>query len=274
MPPTPKSIREDLARAKAAFAKNDDLRCVQLVAMAMRATLTVKLPSQDRTMIDGLLRENFANLGKLPRVLHYAPNGIPFAKGQEKKLTAYLIQLAKKIEADIRREDLEAMRERKLRIDKSVIQGTKLLSEGNLLEAQRNFRAAVEDYVDEKGLFPLIATRLIEAGHYKASFEYTKRAIEESPDNPRAYDFVVTAATKGDEWKTSQKILHDLQSKVGVNPQFLQCLAMVEARLGNWSEARQAARKALETDPRLDDAKRVQAQADKKLAQPAASSAS
>ena len=269
MPPTPKSIREDLARAKAAFAKNDELRCVQLVAMAMRSILTVKLASQDRTMIDGLLRENFSNLGKLPRVLHYAPNGIPFVKGQEKKLTAYLIQLSKKIEADIRREDLEAMRERKLRIDKFVLQGTKFLAENNLLEAQRNFRAAVEDYVDEKGLFPLIATRLIEAGHYKASFEYTKRAIEESPNNSRAYDFATTAASKGDEWKTAHKILSDVQSKVGDNPLFLQCLGMVQAHLGNWREALDAAQKALDADPGLDDARRVADQAEKRLAQAA-----
>ena len=164
MPPTGKSIREDLARAKAAYAKNDELRAVQLVAVAMRSFLAVKLPGSERTPIEGLLRDSCSNISKLPSVKKYVPNGIPYVKGQEQKLAAFVVSLAQKIESDLGSEDIEGMRQRKLRIDYAIIKGTKFLAEGNLLEAQRLFRAAVEDYVDEKGLFPLIASRLIEAG--------------------------------------------------------------------------------------------------------------
>ncbi len=266
MPPTAKSIREDLARAKAAYAKNDELRTVQLVANALRAFVAVKPAGPDRTAVEGLLRESFANLGKLPRVRRYAPNGIPYTKGQEAKLANVLIPLARKIEEDINRETLDAMRERKLRIDHAVIKGTKLLAEGNLLEAQRNFRAAVEEYVDEKGLFPLIASRLIDAGHHKASLEYLKRAVEESPDNPRAYDFLLTAAGKAEEWGLAERILLDALAKVGAQPNLDQALALVEARLGNWSEARSAAMRAVAADDRLEEARRVLEAAEKHLA--------
>ncbi len=267
MPPTGKTIREDLARAKAAFAKNDDLRTVQLVVAALRGFLHVKLAGPERTTVEGLLRECCANLGKLPRVKKYAPGGIPYAKGQEQKLGSSLIALARKIEEDINRESLDAMRERKLRIDHAVIKGTRLLAEGNLLEAQRNFRAAVEEYVDEKGLFPLIASRLIDAGHFKPSLEYIKRAVEESPDNARAYDFLLTAADKAAEWGQAERILLDAQHRLGPQPLLSQCLAVVEARLGNWSEAMAAARRALEADPRLDEARRVLAAAETRLEQ-------
>lgn len=270
MPPTGKSIREDLARAKAAYAKNDELRTLQLVVAALKAFLSVKLPNSDRVMVEGLLRESFANLGKLPHIKKYAPSGIPYAKGQEQKLFSALLPLAQKIEEDLGRENLDAMRERKLRIDHAVIKGAKLLAEGNLLEAQRNFRAAVEDYVDEKGLFPLIASRLIDAGHFKPSFEYVKRAIEEAPDNARAYDFLLTAAGKTEEWGLAEKILHDAQPKAGAQPLFDQALAMVAARLGRWNEARSAAKRAVEAVPGLDEARRVLAMAEKKLAEAAA----
>jgi tetratricopeptide (TPR) repeat protein len=266
MPPSAKSIREDLARSKAAYAKNDDLRTVQLIAMALRAFVSVKLAGPDRTAVEGLFRECFSNLGKLERVRKYAPNGIPYTKGQEPKLAAVLIPLAKKIEEDIKRETLEAMRERKIRIDHAVLKGTKLLGEGNLLEAQRNYRAAVEEYVDEKGLFPLIASRLIDAGHFKASLEYVKRAIEESPDNPRAYDFLLTAAGKIEDWGLAEKILLEARQKLGSLPLWNQTLALVEARLGKWSEARDAAKQAVEADARLEEARRVLAAAEKKLA--------
>ena len=41
MPPSAKTIREDLARAKAAYSKNDDLRVLQLLLSALRAFVTV-----------------------------------------------------------------------------------------------------------------------------------------------------------------------------------------------------------------------------------------
>lgn len=266
MPPTAKSLREDLARAKAAYAKGDDLRTVQLVATALRTFLTVRPAGPDRTAIESLLRESFANLGKMQRVLKYLPKGLPYAKGHEQKYAAALAQLAKKIEDDINQESLAAMRERKLRIDHAVIKGSKFLADGNLLEAQRHFRAAVEDFVDEAGLFPLIASRLIDAGQFKPSLEYLRRAIEEAPDNSRAYDFLLMVAGKTEGWDTAEGLLRDIQAKVGPQPAFLQCLAMVSARLGKWPEAYDAAKQALALDASLDEAKRVRAVAAKQLA--------
>ena len=265
MPPTAKSLREDLARAKAAYAKGDDLRTVQLVAAALRAFLAIKPAGPDRTAIESLLRESFAYLGKMPRVLQYLPKGIPYAKGQEPRYAAALTQLAKKIEDDLNQESLTAMRERKLRLDHAVIKGTKLLAEGNLPEAQRHFRAAVDDFVDETGLFPLIASRLIDAGHFKPALEYLRRAIEVAPDNSRAYDFLIGAVGKAEAWDQAERLLADLQNKVGPQPLFLQCQAMVWARLGKWPEAYASAKQALTLDPHLDEAKRVRNVAAKQL---------
>ncbi|WP_428562709.1 MAG: tetratricopeptide repeat protein [Solidesulfovibrio sp. DCME] len=272
MPPSAKTIREDLARAKAAYAKNEDLRAVQLVVAALRAFVAVKLPGTDRMTIESQLREALANLSKLPRVLHYAPNGIPYAKGNEQKLHASLAALAQKIEADINRESLDAMRERKLRIDHAIIKGAKLLAEGNLLEAQRNFRAAVADYVDEKGLFPLLASKLIDAGHFKASLEYVKRAVEVAPDNARAYDFLLTVAAKTEEWPLAERILLEAGQKGLTHPLLDQALAQVEARLGKWGEAQNAAKRAVEADARLAEAARILAAAGKHLAAAATAS--
>jgi tetratricopeptide (TPR) repeat protein len=265
MPPSAKTIREDLARAKAAYAKNDDLRTLQLLLSALRAFVTVRPTGPDRITIEGLLRESLANLVKLERVKPLLPHGLPYVKGQEKQLYAALVPVTRAVEEAINREDLESKRERKLRIDHAIIKGTRLLSEGNLLEAQRNFRAAVEDYVDEKGLFPLIASRLIDAGHFKASLEYTRRAIEESPDNPRAYDFLLTAAGKADVWPDAKRILADARPKIGDLPLLYQALALVEARLGDWNAADAAAARALEGDARLEDARKVRTLAQKHL---------
>lgn len=270
MPPSAKTIREDLARAKAAYAKNEDLRTLQLTISALRGFLSVHLAGTDRTTVEGLFRECFANISKLERMKKLLPNGIPYAKGQEKKLYECMVPLTKRIEEDINRETLDVMRDRKLRIDHAIIKGTKLLSEGNLLEAQRQFRTAVDDYVDEKGLFPLIASRLIETGHFKASLEYVKRAIEEAPDNPRAYDFLMAVADKADEWPSVEKVITDARKKHGEHPLLLECLAKIEAKRGNWAQAREAAKLALQGNPHLEDASKVLIVAEKKLEHPTA----
>jgi len=270
MPPSAKTIREDLARAKAAYARNEDLRTLQLTVSALRGFLTIHLAGPDRTMVEGLLRECFSNLSKLDRVKKRLPHGIPYLKGQEKKLYEHLVPLTKLIEDEINRETLDAMRERKLRIDHAIIKGTKLLGEGNLAEAQRQFRAAVDDYVDEKGLFPLIASRLIDAGHFKAALEYVRRAIEEAPDNPRAYDFLMAVAEKADEWESAEKSIIEAQHRHGPHPLLLQCLAKIKARLGNWEQALEAAKQALEGNPHLEEARKILIEAEKRLAHPAA----
>ncbi len=257
MTPTGKTIREDLARAKAAYAKNDELRVLRCLAGALAAFVQVKPFGPERTTIEGLFREVFTSLAKLAHVAALAPKGIPYVKGQEHKLAGYVATLYKKVEEEIRRETLEAMRARKLRIDQFVIKGQKFLDEGNLLEAQRNFRAAVEEFVDEKGLFPLLASRLIDAGHHKASLEYVKRAIEEYPDNSRAYDFLMTALTATGDYEAGEKLLRDVQKKTGEQPLILASLARILAGLEKWAEARDAADRALALDPRSDVARKV-----------------
>lgn len=270
MPPTAKSIREDLARAKASYARNEDLRTLQLTISALRGFLTTRLPGPERTRVEGLLRECFGNISKLERVKKRLPHGIPYLKGKEKKLYEHLIPLAKLIEDEINRETLDAMRERKLRIDQAIIRGTKLLGEGNLPEAQRQFRAAVDDYVDEKGLFPLIASRLIEAGHFKPALEYVKRAVEEGPDNPRAYDFLWAVADKADEWDSAEKILVEARHRHGDQPLLLACLAKIKAKRGEWEQAREAAKQALAGNPHLEEASKILILAEKKLEHPTA----
>jgi len=267
MKPTGKSIRENLARAKAAYAKNDEVRALRLVALSLKAFLSIKLFGPERTTVEGLFRELFALINKLDHVKVLAPKGIPYLKGQEPKLLSILIPLAKKVEEEINHETLEAMRQRKLHIDQCIMKGQKFLDEGNILEAQRNFRAAVDEYVDENGLFPLLASRLIDKGYHKQSLEYVKRAIDVSPDNARSYDFLMTALTGSKEWETGEKILREASKKYPDQPFILGHLAYVLAKSAKLDEAATFAEKALTYDPDQDMAKKVLALARKKQAQ-------
>ena len=159
MPPTGKSIREDLARAKAAYAKNEELRTLQLVATGLRNFVAVKLPATERTQAEGLLRE----------------------------------------------------------------------------------------------------------GQHKAALEYIKRGMEEAPENPRIYDFLLAACAKLEDWGLAERMLLEVRSRAGEQPLLEQAMAMACARLGRWQDAHDAAQRALDADPGLTEARKILSLAAKKL---------
>ncbi len=260
---TGKTIKEDLSRCKAAYLKNDDLRALGMLAAALKGFVSVKLPGTERAEIESQLREAFSNISKVPRVLKLAPKGLPYLKGQEPKLFQYVAAVYRKVKEEIERESLEQMRERKLRIDQCIIKGQKLLNEDNLLEAQRNFREAVSLRVDEDGLFPMLALKLMDKGHFKPSLEYLKGAIEASPDNARAFDLLVTASAKMSDPQPGLKLLDESRKKVGETPLILAATAQLKAQAGEWEAACALAGKALEASPGLDMAAKVLSKAKK-----------
>ncbi|MFP5239290.1 MAG: tetratricopeptide repeat protein [Acidobacteriota bacterium] len=254
---TPRSIKEELARCKAAYLKNEDLRALGCLATALKSFCAVKLGSQDRTEIEGQFREAFSNISKTPNVAKLLPKGLPYLKGQEPKLFQYVAAVFKKVKAEQDRESLDQMRERKLKIDQCILKGQKFLDEGNLLEAQRNFREAVSLRVDEDGLFPMLGTRLMEKGQYKAALEYLRGAIETSPDNPRAYDLLVVAAGKLKDIEAGLKLLGEARKKAGENPLLFCCTAQLLLRAGKLAEAGEFAKKVLAVTPDSAEALKI-----------------
>lgn len=249
---TGKSIKEDLARSKAAYHKNDDLRALATLAQALKGFVSVKLPGQEKAEVETLLREAFANLGKIARVTKYAPKGVAYVKGEEPKLFQYVAALYKKVREDVERESLEEMRERKMKIDQCILKGQKLLEAGNLAEAQRSFREAVGLRVDEDGLFPMLAMKLMDKGHHKASLEYLRGALEASPENARAFDLLVTAVKKSGETQAGEKILAEVRKRQGDQPMALAAAAHLKLAAGQPGEAKTLAEQALAAQPGLD----------------------
>jgi tetratricopeptide (TPR) repeat protein len=254
---TPKSIQEDLARAKTYYLRNDVLRTLLCVGNALRGALECKIPGPDKARIDTLMRESYQNLNKFEKVKEFAPKGLAYLKGDEKKMLAGLLPVVKQIDAALKRESLEAMRARKLLIDQMVLKGNKLLDEGNILEAMRCFREAGSEFKDEAGLFPMVATKLVDAGHFKQSIEFSRRAVLESPGNARAYDLLQTGLAKTGDWETGEKFITEATRQIGENAYLLQLQAFVKAKRGDTAGAGAAAAKALELDPSLDLAAKI-----------------
>jgi tetratricopeptide (TPR) repeat protein len=257
MTSTPKTIQEDLARSKSYYQRNDVLRSLMGLGNALRGLVGAKVAGPDKARIDTMLRESYQNINKFEKVREFAPKGLAYVKGEEKTMLAALLPVVKQIDEALKREGLEAMRARKLLIDQMVIKGNKLLAEKNVGEAMRCYREAVAEFKDETGLFPLIATRLIDTGHFKQSIEFSRRAVFESPANPRAHDLLQTGLIKTGDWDAADKFFAEAQKQLGENAYFLQLQAMIKAKRGDLPGAAAAAEKALALDSSLEQAAKI-----------------
>jgi tetratricopeptide (TPR) repeat protein len=261
MTSTAKTIQEDLARAKSSYQRNDVLRSLMSLGNALRGVLECKPAGPERARIDTMLRESYQNINKFDKVREFAPRGLAYLKGEEKTMLASLAPVVKQIDEALKRESLEAMRARKLLIDQMLLKGSKLLAEKNVGEAMRCFREAASEFKDETGLFPLVATRLNDAGCFKQSIEFSRRAVLESPANPRAYDLLQTGLIKAVDWDAADKFFAEGQKQLGENAYFFQLQATVKAKRGDLPGAAAAAEKALALDPALDQAAKILKQA-------------
>jgi len=257
MTSTAKTIQEDLARAKTHYQRNDALRSLMSLGSALRGLLECKVAGPDKARIDTMLRESYQNANKFDKVREFAPKGLAYVKGEEKTMLGALLPLVKQIDEALKRESLEAMRARKLLIDQMLIKGNKLLAEKNVNEAMRCYREAANEFKNETGLFPMVATKLIEAACFKQAIEFARRAVFESPANPRAYDLLQTGLLKTGDWDAADKFFAEGQKLVGENPYFFQLQAVVKAKRGDLPGAATAAEKALSLDPSLDQAAKI-----------------
>ncbi|MDY7000379.1 MAG: tetratricopeptide repeat protein [Thermodesulfobacteriota bacterium] len=259
-----KIVEEHLSRAKVAFLKGETLKPLLSLAEALKLVLTQKISSMDMPRIGSLLRENFQNMTKMEAVKKIHPAPFIYKKGEEKNLLRALLPVIKKVREEMERESLEAMRQRKTKIDQLIIQGRKYLEKKNILEAQRSFRGAVEEHVDEDAMFTIIADNLITAGYSKEPLEYLKRALERDPDSRKACELAYAAFEKAGDFSAAEGFFENTVKKRGESAHLLLGLGRVQMKLKKFPEAGAAAKKALTLDPGLAMARKIIALAERK----------
>lgn len=260
MPDKPaKTTTEHLNRAKAAYLKGEVLRPLVSVAEAVKVMATSTIHSMEMGPIGSLLREMLSSLNKEERVRKFAPQPLSYVKGQEKQLYAGLAAAAKKIKEEMDRETMEAMRERKLKIDRAILAGQRYLEHGNAPEAQRSFREAVEAHVDEDAMFVIIPEKLQKAGCYRESLEYLKRAAKIHPHDRKTCELAAEAFEQTGDASGGAAFFTDLLEKGGEGACPYLGLARMHVKAKNLQEAAAALKKTLELDPELADAQRLAA---------------
>lgn len=261
-----KAAIEHLNRAKVAYLKGEALKPLVSVAEAVKIMATSTIHSMDIGPVATLLREMLGSLNKDEKVKAHAAGAFSYVKGQEKQLYGLLAGAARKLKEEMDRETLEAMRERKLKIDRAIIAGQKLLDHGNVPEAQRSFREAVELHVDEDAMFLIIPEKLQKANCFKESLEYLKRALKITPNERKACELTAEAYVQIQDPAAGAALFADLVAKGGDGSQPQLALSRLYLAAGRLPEAAAALKRCAELEPGLPDARRLAAQIKKAAA--------
>lgn len=259
-------IVQHLSRAKAAFMKGGTIRPMVSVAEALKLMLTAELHSTEAQKVTSLLRENLQNISKIEAVKAVHPEPFVYEKGKERQVLIELVPLIKVLHSDRKKENLDAIRQRKLNIDHAIIHGKNALAGGKVEEARKYFRQATNLHVDEDAMYLIISSILQDSGAFKESFEYLRLALMANPGDRKACEMVVEASKKTAKPDRGLVMLKKIGDKKGPSAHLLYAMAQIAAQKRQVMEAVRLAQKALEMDEQLVDARKFLRKMEKKAA--------
>lgn len=266
MATTAKTIMEELARSKGYYHRHEIMRAMISLATALKGLVESNVAGPTATQISGMVREQVQRLNRTEEVQGYAPDGLVFQRGGEKKLLLQLARIIKQAKEDAEKESEEAMAERKLQMDRLLLRGQKLLDVGKVADAEEAFQEAVGLYVDEHVLFCMIGQKLLDADQPKLALKYLQQGLEKDPDLEMAWRGAAEALIKLGEPDRAAGLLAKAQKRLGDGAERMVLLARAFDQKQEPGKALAAVKKALQIEPGLMRAKKLLPKLKKKAA--------
>jgi len=207
-----RTTKEHLARAKSYYHRHDLERSLFSMLKGLGALVKAGPHLTGRTEVDGLLRELVGLYARTDEFRKDFPKGIAFVKGKERALYMALQQVLKKLEEARKQKDYEEILARKLRIDKLLSYGKKLLAVGKVKDAESAFQELESLYTDEHSVFRLIGQALHEAQQYKLAVKYLRRAMKAQPDSKKPVELAIAAYKADGNIPVAAKLEAQLQN--------------------------------------------------------------
>lgn len=254
---SPKSIKENIARAKAYGQRKDYMRCLHALSLSLDELSSSQVFGREKFEIGILIDEVFRQLMAMEELKRVLPRGLKYTKGQEKKLAAVLMKIHDTIKNALEKAAVEKVRKQKNQIDKFILSGQKFLMEKNVKEAKKYFRKITEAFPDERGLLQDVGSRLVKSGFPSDGVEYLERAIEKTPSDSRPYISLLLAYEMMTEQEKALEVIKDIVRRFGANESIYVRQAKLFFTKRMYTEAYDAAAAALKVNPLNRDAKKI-----------------
>ncbi len=265
MQTSPKSIKEDIARAKGHTQRGDYLRTLGALCKALERMLQSQIFGRDKFEIGILMDEAVNDLMGMKAMKRIFSTPLKYEKGKEKKLYLTLKKLRTKIEEAVEKARIEKTRSRLARLDELILKAQGLLEAKESLEARKLFRQVSDEHPDVPGINTDIGRRLVMAGLLQEAVEYLKKAIEITPGDVRSYDLLAMCHEGLAEPAKAREVIWDAIRRFGKKEGLYLRLAKLCLAAQDWSAALDAANVVLSINPLNRDAARIVKKAEPKV---------
>lgn len=176
-----RGIKEQLARIKVYYLKNETLRALGCAVLGIKGIIQLGItPSVE---LRGLIREGVQLLSRDETIRQHLKAPLIYQPGQERQVLAQLASVYKILYEALGKEDRQTAFARKQKIDQNLNLGLRLLAQGQVSEADAAFAEAVKHCKDEFTLYKIIGRALIDAHEERRAAPYIRKGLEGLPED-------------------------------------------------------------------------------------------
>ncbi|MBI9110798.1 M48 family metallopeptidase [Maridesulfovibrio ferrireducens] len=254
---SPKSIKENVARAKAYGQRKDYMRCLYALSISLEELADSQVFGREKFEIGILVDEVFRQLLAMDELKSILPRGLKYTRGHEKKLSAVLRKIHDTIKNAIEKAAVDKVRKQKNQIDKYTLSGQKCLESKDAKEAKKYFRKITEAFPEERGLLQDVGGRFVKAGFAQDGIEYLERAIAQNPTDSRPYISLLLAWEMLAEQDKALAVIKDIVRRFGANESIFVRQSKLFLAKRMYAEAYDAAAAALKINPLSREGKKI-----------------
>ncbi|WP_243547339.1 tetratricopeptide repeat protein [Pseudodesulfovibrio tunisiensis] len=260
-----KSIREDIARARAYAQKSDYLRTLGCLANAIKGLVTSQVFGREKFEIQALLDEALRDLNKMKMIRKLFPQGLVYQRGKEKAFHSTLVRLHDKLEQAMEKARITKLRKRLAVLDENLIKAAGLVKQGEQLEARKLYRKISEYFKDIEGIDSDIGNRLTMSGMFAEAVEYLNKALEINQSDVRAHNALILCYEGMHEVDKAMNAIKDAMRRLGASENLHLRMAKLCLEKRDWGEAFNNASAALEKNPLNAEARKIMKRTESKI---------
>ena len=260
----PKTIRENLARAKSYLNRDDCERALEAGIAAMEEYISVKVVGEAKFKLEISMVELANELSRhhLIRAFFHANRitrepFVQYARGEEKKFIERMEAILHGLRYMAQQKAQEEEEKTLARQEKLYNTGLELMSKGELARGKTYLRRYVDEYGAEPGVITDVGNIFLKHKLYPEAAELFSIAMEEFPKDPKGYAGAVTAYTEVGPPEKVEEIYLAVLRQFGPHPKTLLNISKFYLGLRKREKAWDYARQAYSKDPNLLEAKEI-----------------
>lgn len=258
----PKTVKEDIARAKGYLNRNEFLKSLEAAINALDNKRGAKFMGKDRFEIAYYLEEYCSQLSNHPHVKDFLASikiritpFVQYQEGQEKLVRDRLniIKTRMQMEADLKQE--ASQQEREQRKNQLLEKAEAYLAEQNLPMMRSYYRRVAEEFGNDPGVLTGIGETLFKAELFNEAIEPFEQALEFNPRDDRAFASLVQCRLNLRDWQEAEKLYLSALKTFGAHPRTLYNLAKLYKQMRKFDDAEDYVRLAVSGQPDFVEAK-------------------